>query len=140
MLKPCFHWRRPGNTKGGSITVPLTSCLTGLESAVWQMTIFCFYLQNRLIQTSQIGGQRYSDTSPFRIPCEGYHDNALYYTPGVIFKSNHGHNKISCTIIHCILALKQCFQIALAYFATAISYTHKIFMKSTPGPYLDPIL
>jgi hypothetical protein len=26
--------RVPGNTKGGSITVPLTSCLTGLESAV----------------------------------------------------------------------------------------------------------
>jgi hypothetical protein len=25
---------QPGNTKGGSITVPLTSCLTGLESAV----------------------------------------------------------------------------------------------------------
>ncbi len=24
----------PGNTKGGSISVPLTSCLTGLESAV----------------------------------------------------------------------------------------------------------
>jgi hypothetical protein len=31
---------------------------------------FCFYLQNRLIQTSQIGGQWYSDTSPFSsIPC-----------------------------------------------------------------------
>ncbi len=29
---------------------------------------FCFYLQNRLIQTSQTGGQRYSDTSPFIIP------------------------------------------------------------------------
>jgi hypothetical protein len=29
---------------------------------------FCFYLQNRLIQTSQTGGQRYSDTSPFSIP------------------------------------------------------------------------
>ncbi len=25
---------KPGNTKGGSIIVPLTSCLTGLESAV----------------------------------------------------------------------------------------------------------
>ncbi len=25
---------QPGNTKGGSITVPLISCLTGLESAV----------------------------------------------------------------------------------------------------------
>ncbi len=31
---------RTGNTKGGSITVPLTSCLTGLESAVWKLTIF----------------------------------------------------------------------------------------------------
>jgi hypothetical protein len=31
--------------------------------------IFCFYLQNRLIlQTSQTGGQWYSDTSPFSIP------------------------------------------------------------------------
>jgi len=29
---------------------------------------FCFYLQNRLIQTSQIGGQWYTDTSPFSIP------------------------------------------------------------------------
>jgi hypothetical protein len=29
---------------------------------------FCFYLQNRLIQTSQTGGQRYSHTSPFSIP------------------------------------------------------------------------
>jgi hypothetical protein len=34
------------------------------------MTInnFCFYLQNRLIQTTQTGGQWYSDTSPFSIP------------------------------------------------------------------------
>jgi hypothetical protein len=30
---------------------------------------FCFYLQNRLIQTSQTGGQQYSDTYPFSIPC-----------------------------------------------------------------------
>jgi hypothetical protein len=29
---------------------------------------FCFYLQNRLIQTSQTGGQWHSDTSPFSIP------------------------------------------------------------------------
>jgi len=32
----------------------------------WQ---FLFYLQNRLIQTSQTGGQWYSDTSPFSFPC-----------------------------------------------------------------------
>ncbi len=31
-----------GKTKGGSIIVPLTSCLTGLESAVCQLTIFIF--------------------------------------------------------------------------------------------------
>ncbi len=37
---------------------------------------FCFYLQNRLIQTSQTGGQLYSDTSPYSIPC-------LYYESGV---------------------------------------------------------
>ncbi len=30
---------------------------------------FCLYLQNRLIKTSQIGGQWYSDTSSFSIPC-----------------------------------------------------------------------
>jgi hypothetical protein len=29
---------------------------------------FCFHLQNRLIQTSQTGGQWYSDTSRFSIP------------------------------------------------------------------------
>ncbi len=29
----------------------------------------CFYLQNRLIQTCETGGQWYSDTSPFSIPC-----------------------------------------------------------------------
>jgi hypothetical protein len=35
--------RLPGKTKGGSIIVPLTSCLTGLESAVWQLTIFLMF-------------------------------------------------------------------------------------------------
>jgi hypothetical protein len=29
---------------------------------------FCFYLQNRLIQTSQTGGKRFSDTSPLVFP------------------------------------------------------------------------
>ncbi len=31
-----------GILKGGRNTVPLASCLTGLESAVWQLTIFVF--------------------------------------------------------------------------------------------------
>jgi hypothetical protein len=29
---------------------------------------FCFYLQNRLIQTCQTGGEQYSDTSPLVFP------------------------------------------------------------------------
>jgi hypothetical protein len=56
-----------GNTKGGSITVPLTSCLTGLEFGILEFGILV-YLQNRLIQTSQTGGQQYNETSPFSIP------------------------------------------------------------------------
>jgi hypothetical protein len=37
---------------------------------------FCFYLQSRLIQTRQTGGQRYSDTSSFSI---------LWFPPHLIF-------------------------------------------------------
>jgi hypothetical protein len=39
-----------------------------LESAVLTTDNFCFYLQNKLIQTSQTGGQWYSDTALFCIP------------------------------------------------------------------------
>jgi hypothetical protein len=38
--------------------------------------IFCFYFQNRLIQTSQTGGQRHSDTSPFPL-VRVLHENRL---------------------------------------------------------------
>jgi hypothetical protein len=37
----------------------------------------CFYLKNRLIQTSQTGGQRHSDTSLFSIPWLVLHIFAL---------------------------------------------------------------
>ncbi len=35
---------------------------------------FCFYLQNRLFETSQTGGQWYSDIFLFSIPCFSPHD------------------------------------------------------------------
>ncbi len=38
---------------------------------------FCFYLQSRLIQTSQTGGQWYCDTSPFSIPWSSYNQALL---------------------------------------------------------------
>jgi hypothetical protein len=37
-----------GNTKGRSISVPLTSCLTGLESALRKLTIFVFICKTDL--------------------------------------------------------------------------------------------
>jgi hypothetical protein len=59
---------------------------------------FCFYLQNRLIQTSQTGGQRYSDTSPFSIPyihstlivadkAGAFPSGAVYDTPSYVYSS-----------------------------------------------------
>jgi hypothetical protein len=43
---PPMQYLKPGNTKRGSITVMLTSCMTGLESAVMTTDNFCVYLQN----------------------------------------------------------------------------------------------
>jgi hypothetical protein len=40
-----------------------------------------FHLQNRLIQTGQTGGQQYSDTSPFSIPCLDILEGVAHMTP-----------------------------------------------------------
>jgi len=59
---------RPGNTKGGKYhcTIDLLFDWFGISGMTTDN--FCFYLQNSIIQTSQTGGQWYSDTSPFSIP------------------------------------------------------------------------
>ena len=57
-------YRENTNLRGG-ITVWLTSCLLCLNSLVWlRLYEQQFYLYCQ-IQTSQTGGQLYSDTSPF---------------------------------------------------------------------------
>ena len=59
-----------GNTKGGEeyhCTVDLLFDWFGISSM--RTDNFRFYLQDRLIQTSQTGGQWNSDTSPFSTPC-----------------------------------------------------------------------
>ena len=58
-----------GNTKGGGITVLLTSCLTGLDLYVLQIKTKIVSCHTAEFQTNQTGGQWYSDTSPFSIPC-----------------------------------------------------------------------
>ncbi len=60
-----------GNTKGESITT-IDLLFNSFGIRCMTTDILCFYLQNRLIQTSQTGGQRYSDTSLFSIHWFGY--------------------------------------------------------------------
>ncbi len=54
------------NTKGGSITVLLTSCLTGLDKSALQ--IKTKIVSCHTAACCQTGGQPYSDTSPFSVP------------------------------------------------------------------------
>jgi hypothetical protein len=58
----------PGNTKRGSITAPLTPCLTGLDNSVLQIKtkiVSCHTADSKPVKK---GGQWYSDASPFSIP------------------------------------------------------------------------
>jgi hypothetical protein len=56
---------------------------------------FCFYLQNRVIQTSQTGGQRYSDTSPVSIPWLECSSLTSFLQPR-LHESNQ-YSKLSCS-------------------------------------------
>ena len=47
--------------------VRLTSCLTGLDLAEQVNLLFVKYKQSTWIQTSQTGGQLYSDTSTYKV-------------------------------------------------------------------------
>jgi hypothetical protein len=57
---------------------------------------FCFYLQNRLVQTSQTGGQQYRDTSPFTL--------VMLYILGITFfiKQCTALTTYNCITIDCI--------------------------------------
>jgi hypothetical protein len=57
-----------GNTKGGSIIVPLTSCLTGLDKSVFQIKIKIVNCHTADSKPVKKGDQWDSDTSPFSIP------------------------------------------------------------------------
>jgi hypothetical protein len=62
-----------GNTKGGSITVPLTSCLTGLESAVWQLTIFVCICKTDLSKPAKQEVNSTVILPPLVFPAYGHH-------------------------------------------------------------------
>jgi hypothetical protein len=54
--------------KGGKYHCPIDLLFDWFEISCMTTDNFCFYLQNGQMQTSQTGGQWYSDTSPFSIP------------------------------------------------------------------------
>jgi hypothetical protein len=58
---------KSGNTKGGKYHCTIDLLSDWFVISCMTTDNFCFYLQNRLIQTSQTGGQQYSDSSPFSI-------------------------------------------------------------------------
>jgi hypothetical protein len=79
-----------------------------------QIKIKIFSCHTAESKTSQTGGQWYSDTSRFSIPCFSGQDSKVSYT------------------VLCIHAQMQCFQNVVAHFATALSFARKMFKKFTP--------
>ncbi len=67
---------------------------------------FCFYFQNRLIQTSQTGGQPYSDSSPFSIPWLGHRE--LLHSGRPQLKTLAG-DKRSSLFFRIMMAMKEKF-------------------------------
>jgi len=63
---------------------------------------FCFYLQNRLIQTSQIGGQWFNDMSPFSIPC---FDLLQLVTPLTFTAGNTKGGSTTVPLTYCLTGL-----------------------------------
>jgi hypothetical protein len=71
---PCQQWWLvvnpwPGNTKGGRYHCMVDLLFDWFGISCMTTDNYCFYLQNSLIQIGQTGGQPYSDSSPFSIPC-----------------------------------------------------------------------
>jgi hypothetical protein len=66
---PLMFWTE--NAKGGKYHCTIDLLFDWFGISCMTTDNFCFYLQNRLIQTSQTGGQQYTDISPFSIPCFG---------------------------------------------------------------------
>ncbi len=74
VLVSCTMCITAGNTKGGKYHCTVDLLFDWFGISCMTTDNFCFYLQNRLIQTSQTGGQWYSDTSPLSIPWFLYKD------------------------------------------------------------------
>ena len=69
---------KAGNTKGGKYHCTIDLLFDWFGIGCMTSDNFCFYLQNRLIQTTQTGGQQYNDASPLVFPGQGFACNTSY--------------------------------------------------------------
>ncbi len=75
-----FHpWACTGNTKGGSTTVPLTSCMTGLDYSVLQIR-------------TKIVSSHTADSKPVKQEVNGIVILPPLVFPGFYYKTFHGRN------------------------------------------------
>ncbi len=66
----CVGWSRNQGTLKGKYHCTFDLLFDWFGNSYMTTDNFCFYSKNRLIPTSQTGGQWYSDTSLFSIPCQ----------------------------------------------------------------------
>jgi hypothetical protein len=91
----------PGNTKGGSITVPLTSCLTGLDESVLQIKtkiVSCHTDDSKQVKQEVNGAVRLPPlVFPGMLPCCGFKMHLLIllsFAREIIMKSTPSVNVI----------------------------------------------
>ncbi len=84
---------------------------------------FCFYLWNRLIQTSQTGGQWYSDTSPLVFPATTIPCSSKGILAAAINKTKQGRRYVpivSLFLIRCLCFFHSAF-LELSFFCLIIT-------------------
>ncbi len=67
------------------------------------------------------------------LPCADCHYAECRYAECRYAECRYAECRSANFAVHCLHVPMQCFQAALAYFATAVSYTCKMFMKVAPG-------
>jgi hypothetical protein len=107
---------------------PITIALTVKESIALVPTRiehhnFCFYFQNRLIQTSQTGVQWYSDTSPLVFLGTGL----VYFIAGEVTQPH-------ISIVSNLISEMMCLQMFIVKTLIIINMnSHHIYMKQKEG-------
>jgi hypothetical protein len=94
---------RPGNTTGGKY-----HCTVDLLIDLFGLVCFTNKNENCQFQTSQTGGQQYSDTSPFSIHRRGVRPLKPFLS-GLLFAGEYSEQALSCSfrLLYLMMPLKK---------------------------------